>query len=75
MAGSPSERIESLPRWDLGDLYSGTDAPELARDLEGARGLAKDFGARYRGCLGALDGAAWATPSVPTRTSASSWAR
>ncbi len=57
MASSPSERNEALPRWNLGDLYSGTDAPELARDLERAEGRAKDFGARYRGRLGALDGA------------------
>ena len=53
------ERNEAaLPRWDLGDLYSGMDAPELAQDLERARGLAKDFQARYRGHLEALDGAA-----------------
>ncbi len=57
MEGSPRERNEALPRWDLGDLYSGMDAPELAQDLERARGLAKDFQSRYRGRLEALDGA------------------
>ena len=57
MEGFSRERNESLPRWDLGDLYSGMDTPELAQDLERARGLAKDFGQRYRGRLEALDGA------------------
>ena len=57
MEGSPRERNEALPRWDLGDLYSGMDAPELGQDLERARGLAKDFGQRFRGRLEALDGA------------------
>ena len=57
MEGSPRERNEALPRWDLGDLYSGMDAPELGQDLERARGLAKDFGRRFRGRLEALDGA------------------
>lgn len=23
-----------MPEWDLGDLYSSTDAPELARDFK-----------------------------------------
>ena len=61
MERSPRERNEAaLPRWDLGDLYSGMDAPELAQDLERAEGLAKDFQDRYRGRLEALDGAAMA---------------
>ena len=57
MEGSPRERNEALPRWHLGDLYSGMDAPELVQDLERAEGLAKEFQARYQGRLETLDGA------------------
>ena len=48
---------EDLPQWDLGDLYSGEDAPELARDLEWLKGAHAEFAADYEGRIAALDAA------------------
>src|SRR6201995_5468889 len=31
---APKSRSAKLPEWNLADLYSGIDAPEIARDLE-----------------------------------------
>src|ERR1700688_3902889 len=47
----------SLPVWDLGDLYPGPDAPELARDLAASAAAAAEFAERYQGRLAELDGA------------------
>jgi hypothetical protein len=38
-----------LPAWDLSDLYTSTDAPELARDLDWYIGEAAAFSADYKG--------------------------
>jgi oligoendopeptidase F len=46
-----------LPTWDLTDLYPGTDAPELTRDLDAAARDAKAFSKRYAGKVAALSGA------------------
>lgn len=46
----------ALPEWDLEDLYSGPDAPELEADLAWAEAQSKAFAGRYRGCLADLDG-------------------
>jgi len=46
-----------LPTWDLTDLYPGTDAPELTRDLDGAARDAQAFAKRYAGKVAALSGA------------------
>lgn len=46
---------EDLPEWDLGDLYSGEDAPELARDLEWLKEAHAGFAADYEGGIAALD--------------------
>lgn len=43
--------LGELPEWDLGDLYSGMDAPELVRDLEKASADAVAFEARWKGTL------------------------
>jgi oligoendopeptidase F len=45
--------------WDLKDLYTAVDAPEIRRDLDAAEERARAFDARYRGRLaaGRLDGA------------------
>jgi oligoendopeptidase F len=43
--------LGDLPEWDLADLYSGMDAPELARDLEKASNDAVAFEARWKGTL------------------------
>ncbi len=49
--------LESLPSWDLSDLYPGMESPELARDLERAAADAKAFAADYETRMAALDGA------------------
>jgi oligoendopeptidase F len=47
-------RIGALPEWDLSDLYSGIDSPEVARDLARSDALCLAFEERYRGRLAAL---------------------
>ncbi|MGH1458602.1 MAG: M3 family oligoendopeptidase [Paracoccaceae bacterium] len=47
--------LGKLPEWDLSDLYSGEDAPELTRDLAWFEGEAAQFAADYEGKLAALD--------------------
>ena len=47
-----------LPEWDLADLYTAPDAPELRRDLAWLEGECADFAAAYAGHLAALDAAA-----------------
>ena len=53
-AGAKSARSElgGLPEWDLSDLYAGTSAPELARDIEQAATSSAAFEARWKGKLG-----------------------
>jgi oligoendopeptidase F len=46
--------IETLPQWDLGDLYAGPAAAELAADLDRAAAAADRFAADYNGKIGAL---------------------
>ncbi len=48
--------MDSLPEWDLGDLYSGANCPELAADLDRAAREAESFAATYKGNLAGLDG-------------------
>jgi len=43
--------LGDLPEWNLADLYSSMDAPELARDLEKASADAVAFEARWKGTL------------------------
>ena len=58
MGGNPlTFDNDSLPDWDLSDLYPGMESDELARDLETAQGLAEAFETRYAGKLNDLDGA------------------
>lgn len=40
-----------LPRWDLSDLYSSPDAPELREDLERSETEIRAFAATYQGKL------------------------
>ncbi len=49
--------LGALPSWDLGDLYPGQDAPELASDLATAAAAAKGFAGTYAGKLASLTGA------------------
>ncbi|HHB81092.1 MAG TPA: oligoendopeptidase F, partial [Aliiroseovarius sp.] len=49
--------LGALPDWDLSDLYSAPDAPELAADLDWLEAACADFAANYEGKLAALDAA------------------
>ena len=54
--------LGTLPEWNLGDLYKGPDAPEVARDLDAAAKEAKRMREAYQGKLVGMakDGAALA---------------
>jgi len=55
--------LGSMPEWSLADLYTGPDAPEVARDIEAAAVAVQRMKERYQGKLTGLgsDGAALAT--------------
>jgi oligoendopeptidase F len=57
-----------LPEWNLSDLYSGIDAPEVARDLESMDADCVAFETDYKGKLAertaAGDGGAWLAGAV-----------
>ncbi len=46
--------LGNLPEWNLGDLYAGIDAPEVAQDLDRADREAKAFETRYKGQLSGI---------------------
>jgi oligoendopeptidase F len=50
--------LDGLPVWDLTDLYSAPDAPEVARDFAWLEAACAEFAATYQGRLAALDAAA-----------------
>jgi len=52
-----ARELGDLPEWDLSDLYSSPDAPELARDMEWVEGACADFAKDFEGKLAGLDGA------------------
>ncbi|OUS22201.1 oligoendopeptidase F [Rhodobacterales bacterium 59_46_T64] len=56
-AGGGKDNFGKLPEWDLSDLYSGEDAPELARDLEWFEAETQKFAADFEGKLAGLDAA------------------
>jgi len=49
--------LGTLPEWDLSDLYTGEDAPELSRDLKWLEGECASFATDYEGKLEELDAA------------------
>src|SRR5262249_56502259 len=51
---NPKGGIGALPEWDLSDLYSGLDSPEIADDLARSDALCLAFEERYKGRLAAL---------------------
>ena len=52
---SPSAAgLGALPEWNLDDLYTGPDAPELQRDLKRGAELTATMKARYQGKLAAI---------------------
>ena len=54
-ASSASKDLGDLPEWDLSDLYSSQDAPELSRDLQWLDQECASFAADYQGKLAHLD--------------------
>ena len=54
-AGHGDENLGDLPDWDLSDLYTGEDAPELQRDLDWLEEACAGFAAEYQGKLDTLD--------------------
>jgi oligoendopeptidase F len=56
-AGETVEALGALPLWDLTDLYSAIDAPEVERDLTRAAEASAAFQQRYKGNLTSLAGA------------------
>jgi oligoendopeptidase F len=56
-----AEAAETLPKWDLSDLYPSPDSPQVAADLDAAERAAKDFAADHAGRLADLSGAALAS--------------
>src|ERR1700710_2570690 len=57
-----------LPEWNLGDLYSGIDAPEVTRDLEKMDAECVAFETDYKGKLAAQsaaeNGGVWLAEAV-----------
>ena len=45
---------KELPSWDLKDLYSGIDAPEIKKDIKKVELLTKKFRVNYRGKISNL---------------------
>jgi oligoendopeptidase F len=52
---SGAKDLGDLPEWDLSDLYTGQDAPELKRDLDWLEEACASFAADYEGKLVDLD--------------------
>ncbi|MCV2891532.1 M3 family oligoendopeptidase [Lentibacter sp. XHP0401] len=56
-ASSGTGGLGDLPEWDLSDLYTAEDAPELKRDLVWLEKECASFAADYEGKLASLDAA------------------
>ena len=52
-----AETPDSLPVWDLTDLYPGPRSPEIEADFNEAEQAAKVFASRYAGTMAAITGA------------------
>ncbi|QIE47272.1 M3 family oligoendopeptidase [Pseudohalocynthiibacter aestuariivivens] len=54
-ASSGADDLGKLPEWDLSDLYTAEDAPELKRDLDWLEAACADFASDYQGKLADLN--------------------
>ncbi|MEJ6479244.1 MAG: M3 family oligoendopeptidase [Octadecabacter sp.] len=52
---SGANAFGDLPEWDLSDLYTATDAPELKRDMDWIEQACLDFARDFEGNLADLD--------------------
>jgi len=67
-SAKPASKTGRLPEWNLADLYSGIDAPEVARDLEKMDADCVAFETDYKGKLATgtanEDGGKWLAEAV-----------
>ena len=49
-----SENKPTLPAWDLSDMYTAIDDPQIAADMESYRKTAASFARKYKGRLAGL---------------------
>ncbi|WP_415921026.1 M3 family oligoendopeptidase [Tateyamaria sp. SN6-1] len=56
-ATAGDQPLGDLPEWNLDDLYTGEDAPELKRDLDWLEEACQSFATDYEGKLDTLDAA------------------
>ena len=56
MTATAEPLSETLPRWNLADLYAGTDDPAIEADLAWGKDKAVAFEARYKDKLAGLSG-------------------
>ncbi|MGY3342419.1 oligoendopeptidase F [Bradyrhizobium sp. USDA 4472] len=67
-SAKPASKTGKLPEWNLADLYSGIDAPEVARDLETMAADCVAFETDYKGKLATgtanEDGGKWLAEAV-----------
>src|SRR5260221_9930630 len=65
---APKSKTAKLPEWNLADLYSGIDAPEVARDLQKMDADCVAFETDYKGKLAEHtardDGGGWLAEAV-----------
>lgn len=54
-ASAGDQPLGNLPEWDLSDLYTSEDAPELKRDLDWLENACSSFANDYEDKLGDLD--------------------
>ncbi|GMG83755.1 M3 family oligoendopeptidase [Paralimibaculum aggregatum] len=54
--GGPASELGPLPEWDLSDLYTSMEAPELAADMDWSAARSSAFAADYEGRLADLSG-------------------
>ncbi len=59
-AASGHNAFGDLPEWDLSDLYTAPEAPEIAHDMAWLQTACASFAADYEGKLASLDAAAMA---------------
>ncbi len=60
MNDASAAQSETLPAWDLSDLYASPDSPHITADLARAENAAKSFALAHAGTLATLTGAALA---------------
>ena len=55
-AAASQSNVETLPTWDLGDLYPAPDSPAVQADFAKAEQAARAFAAAHQGKLAAMPG-------------------